>query len=104
MNKKTFWLLEDDMLIQMVVSTSIVKNFPDYKIKVVETASDVKAQAGDIILSDQIGVDIDRLEVNGAYLITMSGDTSLSVDLKKPFKGKDLVAVINSKFPELKVA
>lgn len=99
--KNTFWLLEDDMLIQMVVSTSIVKNFPQFKIKVVESAKDVFAQPGDIILSDQIGVDLEYLNPNGAYLISMSGDKSLNVDLVKPFKSKDLILAIESKCSSL---
>jgi hypothetical protein len=95
---KTFWLLEDDDMTQMVVSSYVLKFMQqNYTLKVVASAKDIKAQPHDIILSDQQGVDLQYLNPNGAVVISMSGNKSLMVDIQKPFKAKELSLIIAQK-------
>lgn len=104
-NKKTLWLLEDDPVIQMLVSAFLLK-FMDFNfsLQTVSSAKEVLAKDGDIILSDQHGVDLEFLEINNAILITMSSDKKLKVDLYKPFTMRELKNVLEKKSTFLKKA
>ena len=98
MKKKNFWLLEDDDMTQFVVS-SYIMNFlsMDYVLRVVASAKEITAEPGDIILSDQHGVDIEKLRPNGALVISMSGNKGIIVDIHKPFRSKQLEEVLSKK-------
>jgi hypothetical protein len=96
--KSIFWLLEDDEMTQMVVSSYVLKFLSlKYTLKVVTSAKEIIAKSCDIILSDQHGVDVESLNSNGALLITMSGNKNLKVDVWKPFRSKDLEKILNDK-------
>ena len=95
---KYFFIVEDGGTLATILTTHLVMMLPpEYKIVTVDNCADVKSNPGDIILCDQNGVNLEALHANGATLITMSGDTSLDVDLHKPFSYKDLKNIINAK-------
>lgn len=96
-NQPIFWIVEDIPDLATILTCQLMLALPSYYvIKTVHTCKDVKSSPYDIILCDQNGVDLDYLNTNGAFLITMSGDHNLKPTLVKPFAFKDLQSLINS--------
>lgn len=99
---KTFYIVEDTESLSASISCYALMFVPSgYSISTVSSCKLISPKEGDFVLLDQNGVDIDLFTPNGAMVITMSGDPSLSVDLKKPFRVKELKTIIDNKMKKL---
>ena len=101
----TFYIVEDTESLSASISCYALMFVPRvYSIQNVSSCKDCFPKPGDFVLLDQNGVDLDCFSPNGAMVITMSGDPSLNVDLKKPFKVKELKNIIQNKIKLLNKA
>ena len=100
--KNKIWLVDDNETFLNIMTTVLLAMLPrSYTLAAVDSAKDVDAKPGDIVVLDQHGCDSDFLSgrKEGIEIIAISGDRDLEgvVDLYKPFTPDDLIEQIYQK-------